>query len=157
MEHYREWLRSQNIIDSIRNADIEESGVTDIPPCNKHPGYSGYPSTAESHVENRHAIPGPSRPRMGTMERAPCLPRNRLAIPVALRLMVFPSRRRGIVATRITLVTQTMEVRLMKPTYRVALGIQSWTAKSNKFGDRILDAPVTAEICLSQQKYTVWD
>src|SRR6202040_1925181 len=27
-EHYREWLGSQNIIDSIRNAEIEESGVT---------------------------------------------------------------------------------------------------------------------------------
>src|SRR6202041_2916271 len=42
-EHYREWLGLQNIIDSIRNAEIEESGVTDIPPHNKRPGYSGYP------------------------------------------------------------------------------------------------------------------
>ena len=44
-EHYQEWLGSQNIIDSIRNAEIEESGMTDIPPHNKRPGYSGYPST----------------------------------------------------------------------------------------------------------------
>ena len=43
----------------------------DIPPCNKCPGYSRYPSTAESHVENRHAIPGPSCPRMGTMAKDP--------------------------------------------------------------------------------------
>src|SRR6202040_1281494 len=33
-EHYREWLRSQNIINSIRNAEIEESGMMDIPPRN---------------------------------------------------------------------------------------------------------------------------
>jgi len=45
--------------------------VTDIPPRNKCPGYSGYPSTAESHVENHHATPGPSRPRMGTMAKDP--------------------------------------------------------------------------------------
>src|SRR6202040_4404821 len=70
-EHYQEWLGSQNIIDSIRNAEIEESGVTDIPPHNKRPGYSGYPSTAESHVENRHANPGPSRPRTGTTAKDP--------------------------------------------------------------------------------------
>src|ERR1700722_13357156 len=70
-EHYREWLGSQNITDSIRNAEIEESGVMDIPPCNKHPGYSGYPSTAESHVKNHHAIPGPSRPRTGTTAKDP--------------------------------------------------------------------------------------
>src|ERR1700720_326388 len=70
-EHYQEWLRSQNIIDSIRNAEIEESGVTNIPPHNKRPGYSGYPSTAESHVENCHATPRPSRPRTGTTAKDP--------------------------------------------------------------------------------------
>src|SRR6202040_3153599 len=75
-EHYQEWLGSQNIIDSIRNAEIEESGVRDIPPRNKRPGYSGYPSTAESHVKNHHAIPGPSRPRASTMARDPRLPQN---------------------------------------------------------------------------------
>src|SRR6202040_2654511 len=75
-EHYRKWLRSQNIIDSIRNAEIEENGLMDIPPHNKRPGYFGYPLTAELHVENCHAIPGPSRPRMGTTARDPCLPQN---------------------------------------------------------------------------------
>src|SRR6202040_4471961 len=75
-EHYQEWLGSQNIIDSIRNAEIEESGVRDIPPRNKRPGYSGYPSTAESHVENHHAIPGPSRPRMGSTPKDPHSPPN---------------------------------------------------------------------------------
>src|ERR1700720_1937893 len=44
-KHYQEWLRSQNIIDSIRNAEIEENSVMEIPPRNKCPGYSGYPST----------------------------------------------------------------------------------------------------------------
>src|ERR1700720_4288471 len=63
-EHYREWLGSQNIINSIRNAEIEENGLMDISPCNKRPGYSGYPSTVESHGENCHATPRPSRPRM---------------------------------------------------------------------------------------------
>ena len=38
-EHYREWLGSQNTIDSIRNAEIEENGVMEIPPRNKRPGY----------------------------------------------------------------------------------------------------------------------
>ena len=47
----------------------------------------------------------------------------RLATLIALRLIVFSSHRRGIIATRIILVTQTMEVCLMKPTYQVALGI----------------------------------
>src|SRR6202040_194097 len=51
-EHYREWLGSQNIIDSIWNAEIEETGVTEILPRNKCPGYSGYPSTAELHDDN---------------------------------------------------------------------------------------------------------
>ena len=45
--------------------------MTDIPPHNKRPGYTGYPSTAESHGENRHATPGPSRPRTGTMAKDP--------------------------------------------------------------------------------------
>ena len=31
-EHYREWLRSQNIINSIRNAEIEENSMMEIPP-----------------------------------------------------------------------------------------------------------------------------
>src|SRR6202040_2865984 len=75
-EHYRECLGSQNIIDSIRNAEIEESGVMDILPRNKRSGYSGYPSTTELHVENCHAIPGPSYPRTGTTARVPCLPHN---------------------------------------------------------------------------------
>ena len=73
-EHYREWLRSQNINHRIRNAEIEENDLTDIPPCTKW--YSGYPLTAESHVENCHAIPGPSCPRAGTMARDPRLPQN---------------------------------------------------------------------------------
>src|ERR1700720_4577813 len=68
-EYYQEWLRSQNIIDSIRNAEIEENSMMEIPPCNKHPGYSGYPSTVESHDNNRNATPGPNRPRMTTMAR----------------------------------------------------------------------------------------
>src|ERR1700720_3850923 len=60
----------------FRNAEIEESGVMGIPPRNKCPGYSGYPSTAELHVENRHATPGPSRPRTGTMAKYPRSPQN---------------------------------------------------------------------------------
>ena len=56
-------------------------------------------------------------------QETPACHKIRLATPITLRLIVFPGRRRGIVATRITLVTQTMEVRLMKSTYRVALGI----------------------------------
>src|SRR6202040_312651 len=56
-------------------------------------------------------------------QKTPAQHKIRLATPVALRLIVFPGHHRGIVATRITLVTQTMEVHLTKPTYRVALGI----------------------------------
>src|ERR1700722_3279326 len=118
-EHYQEWLGVHNIIDSIRNAEIEESGVMDIPPCNKCPGYSGYPLTAESHGENCHVIPGPSRPRTGTTARDPAHHKIRLATLIAVRLIIFPGCRRGIGTTRITLVTQTMEVHLTKPTYQV--------------------------------------
>ena len=56
-------------------------------------------------------------------QETPACHKIRLATPVALRLIVFPGRRRGIVVTRITLVTQMMEAHLTKPTYRVALGI----------------------------------
>ena len=69
-------LRSQNIIDSIRNAEIEENGMMEILPRNKRPGYSGYPSTAESHDNNRNATLGPSCPRMTTMARDIHLPQN---------------------------------------------------------------------------------
>src|SRR6202040_4184679 len=68
-EHYREWLGSQNIIHSIKNAEIEENGVMEILPRNKCPGYSGYPSTAESHDNNCKATPRPSHPRMTTLAR----------------------------------------------------------------------------------------
>ena len=73
-EHYREWLGSQNIIDSIRNAEIAENSVMEILSCNTHPGYSGYPLTVESHDDNRNATPGPSRPRTTTMVRDLDLP-----------------------------------------------------------------------------------
>src|SRR6202041_3971783 len=56
-------------------------------------------------------------------QEIPVYHKIRLATLVALRLIVFPGRRQGIITTRIILVTQTMEVYLMKPTYRVALGI----------------------------------
>ena len=56
-------------------------------------------------------------------QKTPAQHKIRLATPVALRLIVFPGCRQGIVITRITLVTQTMEARLTKPTYRVALSI----------------------------------
>ena len=42
---------------------------------------------------------------------------------IALRLMVLQGHHRGVITTRIILVIQTMEVHLMKLTYRVALGI----------------------------------
>ena len=80
-EHYREWLGSQNIIDSIRNAEIEENGLMDIPPRNKRPGYSGYPLTAELVI-------------LGWVlrQKTPAQHKIRLATPVALRLIVFPGR-----------------------------------------------------------------
>src|ERR1700720_4673733 len=56
-------------------------------------------------------------------QKTPAQHKIRPATPVALRLIVFPGRCRGIITTRITLVTQMMEVHLMKHTYRVALGI----------------------------------
>ena len=85
-EHYREWLGSQNIIDSIRNAEIEENGLMDILPRNKCSGYTGYPSVAELHVENRHAIPGHSRPRMGTTARDPRLPQNQTSNSCCIKI-----------------------------------------------------------------------
>src|ERR1700722_4169522 len=56
-------------------------------------------------------------------QETPAHHKIRLAMLVALRLMVLPGHHQGIIATRIILVIQTMEVHLMKLTYRVALGI----------------------------------
>ena len=56
-------------------------------------------------------------------QETPAYHKIRLVTLIALRLIVFPGRRQGIVITRISLVTQTMEARLTKPTYREALGI----------------------------------
>ena len=66
-EHYREWLASQNYLDSLREADIRETGKSNIPSRNKRAEYSGMPKHWRSakakkrKAEQRNATPGPSR------------------------------------------------------------------------------------------------
>ena len=42
-EHYREWLASQNYLDSLREADIRETGKSNILSRNKRAEYFGMP------------------------------------------------------------------------------------------------------------------
>ena len=66
-EHYREWLTSQNYLDSLHEADIHETGKSNIPSRNKRAEYSGMPKHWRSakakkrKAEQRNATPGPSR------------------------------------------------------------------------------------------------
>ena len=66
-EHYREWLASQNYLDSLREADIREMGKSNIPSRNKKAEYSGMPKHWHSakvkkrKAEQQNAMLGPSR------------------------------------------------------------------------------------------------
>jgi hypothetical protein len=42
-EHYREWLASQNYLDSLCKADICKTGKSNIPFRNKQAEYTGMP------------------------------------------------------------------------------------------------------------------
>src|ERR1700683_5502518 len=70
-EHYREWLSSQNYLDSLREADICEAGRTNIPSRTKRADYSGMPKhwrsakAKKQQVEQRNATPGNSRQKSG--------------------------------------------------------------------------------------------
>ena len=70
-EHYREWLSSQNYLDSLREADIRETGRTNIPSRTKRADYSGMPKHWRSakakkrQVEQRNATPGNSHQKSG--------------------------------------------------------------------------------------------
>lgn len=61
--HYNEWLRSQVVLDEIRNRDLEDYGESKIQPRNKRPEYPGYSAGFDQVVpEQRNATPGPSKP-----------------------------------------------------------------------------------------------
>ena len=66
-EHYREWLTSQNYLDILREADIHETGKSNILSRNKRAEYSGMPKHWRSakakkcKAEQQNAMPGPSR------------------------------------------------------------------------------------------------
>jgi hypothetical protein len=62
-EHYREWLATQNVLESMRQADIRDNGRSNIPVHNKQPAYGGYPQSESSGQQDRNATPGPSHPR----------------------------------------------------------------------------------------------
>ena len=70
-EHYREWLSSQNYLDSLREADIHKTGRTNIPSRTKRADYSGMPKHWRSakvkkrQVEQRNAMPGNSCQKSG--------------------------------------------------------------------------------------------
>ena len=65
-KHYREWLASQNYLDSLREADICERGKSNIPSRNKRAEYTGMPKhwrsakVKKKKVEQQNATPGPS-------------------------------------------------------------------------------------------------
>src|ERR1700720_813033 len=50
---------------------MEGNSVMEIPPHNKRPGYSGYPSTTGLHDDNHNATPGPSHPKTTTHSHLP--------------------------------------------------------------------------------------
>jgi hypothetical protein len=62
-EHYREWLATQNVLDSMREADLLIDRRTIIPARDKCPAYGGYPRSEKSDPVDRNTTPGPSRPR----------------------------------------------------------------------------------------------
>ena len=65
-EHYREWLTSQNYLDSLPEADIRKTGKSNILSRNKRAEYSGMPKHWHSakvkkcKAEQQNAMPGPS-------------------------------------------------------------------------------------------------
>ena len=61
--HYREWLATQNVLDSMCEADLREEGRTNIPVQDKCPAYGGYPRSEDTDPKNGNATPGPSGPR----------------------------------------------------------------------------------------------
>ena len=64
-QHYREWLATQNVLDSMRNSDIRATGYSNIPSRDKRAAYGGYPKSNDSENHDRNATPGPSRPYNG--------------------------------------------------------------------------------------------
>ena len=70
-KHYREWLASQNYLDSLCEADIHETGKSNIPSRNKQAEYSGMPkhwrsAKVKKHkVEQQNATPDPSHQKGG--------------------------------------------------------------------------------------------
>ena len=62
-EHYREWLATQVVLDSMREGDITETGFSNIPARDKRAGYPGYPRSENSDHRDGNATPGPSRQR----------------------------------------------------------------------------------------------
>ena len=61
-EHYREWLATQNVLNSMRDSDIRATGYSNIPNHDKRAAYGGFPKSNNSENHDRNATPGPSRP-----------------------------------------------------------------------------------------------
>ena len=61
-EHYREWLTTQNVLNSMRHSDIRAMGYSNIPSRDKRATYGGYPKSNYSENHDRNATPGPSHP-----------------------------------------------------------------------------------------------
>ena len=70
-EHYREWLASQNYLDSLCEADIHETGKSNILSRNKQAEYTGIPKhwcsakVKKRKAEQQNAMLGPSRQKGG--------------------------------------------------------------------------------------------
>ena len=68
-EHYLDWLSTQNLLDSMRYDDLQNTGESNIPNCDKRPAYSRYLYLESPRCSRLNAFPGPSHPggndRMG--------------------------------------------------------------------------------------------
>ena len=64
-EHYREWLATQNVLDSMRDSDIRAIGYSNIPSRDKQAAYGSYPRSNDSENHDWNATPGPSHPYNG--------------------------------------------------------------------------------------------
>ena len=62
-EHYINWLSTQNVLDSMRYDDLQNTGKLNISNRNKRPTYGGYPRLNSVRCLRSNTPPGPSCPR----------------------------------------------------------------------------------------------
>ena len=66
-EHYRKWLTTQNVLNSMRDSDIRATKYSDIPSHDKRAAYGGYPRSHDSENHDQNATPDLAAQIMGGM------------------------------------------------------------------------------------------